>query len=657
MRYQKVFCILVLAALLSLQAMVAIPATPVLAQSITLSPTSGSVGTEVTITGTDFVFYKNSHVDLYFGNHLMKSIKIPKTGVFTVYFNVPRYVESGTTHRVAVKNEYGTELTVGSFTVTAKIILDPGKGEIGEWTKIFGRGFNSIIKEVGLYFSSDKANIGDKIDSAVTAHKYIGGASINEGGYFDTQPNFQIPDELKDGKDKEDVHVGSYYIYACAFTPWDDRRIEAVARFVIIGGKIELDLQEGPVDSEVEIRGEGFRNSQEIAVKYGGKNIEMASGDNETGADGQFTCAIIIPESVAGTYVIAVTDESGNKHEAEFSVKPRITIAPNFGAAGNEVKVSGTGFAGEEYITIIVDDDEEVLTKPELVQTNPSGSFKGSFIIPFNPSRVGISRSKVVVLDGTFNTAEAQLIVLATPAAITLQPAANLTSPGYVGMELTVNGTGFTANATVTITYGNYETITVATATTDAYGKSSATFTVPSSAAGSHAVTATDNINSVTSVLTMESELPPIPILLVPEVFITAETRAYFDWEDVEDSSGVTYTLQVASDAGFANKVLEQKGLTHSEYPIIVEEQFEPDGMETPYYWRVKAIDGAFNESGWTPSGSLYIYSPQTPGQKPAPGILAHGIWDMGKWVLGIGIGFLGALLLVLHLRRRRGAD
>ena len=54
MKCSKIFCTLVLAVILSLL-LVVIPATPALAApEITLTPTSGSVGPRVTVTGINF---------------------------------------------------------------------------------------------------------------------------------------------------------------------------------------------------------------------------------------------------------------------------------------------------------------------------------------------------------------------------------------------------------------------------------------------------------------------------------------------------------------------------------------------------------------------------------------------------------------------------
>jgi len=73
----------------------------------------------------------------------------------------------------------------------------------------------------------------------------------------------------------------------------------------------------------------------------------------------------------------------------------------------------------------------------------------------------------------------------------------------------------------------------------------------------------------------MESEAPPMPMLLLPEVATTREAEAYFDWEDIKHLSSVTYTLQIASDKDFTTIVLEKKGLTNSKHTIIEEEKLK----------------------------------------------------------------------------------
>jgi hypothetical protein len=498
------------------------------------------------------------------------------------------------------------------------INVDPDEGEIGDNIEISGSKFDAYSR-VYIYFSSIEADIGDDKDE-LDAYEEVERVLTTADGTFDTE--FDVPYELTQGSHPEDVHGGDYYIYVT----YRDSVIEAIAQFTVLNGEIELDPEKAQVGTEVSIIGEGLRQGQKITIEYDGDNVDIVSGDKETDSEGEFTCTIIVPESTIGSHTITATDESGNKPEAEFIVKPKITLAPTQATSGNTVEVSGTGFTKMEYITITFDGNR-VSTNPIEIKTSHKGSFIGSFLVP-SYTTSGIS--EVRASDHGANKAYAHLTI---SAGISLSPTTSQTSPGHVGMELTVYGSGFLVNSTVTITYN--EATTEATALTGAYGNFLATFTVPPSVAGSHVVTAADGTNTVTSVFTMEAKapLPPIPVL--PKVAGTAEAEAYFDWEDVNDDSlPVTYTLQVASDADFTTILLQKKGVTHSKYTITTEDNLDLTKKKTPYYWRVKAIDGASNESGWTPPRLFYIGSS----------------WTLYIWV---GLGVLLLIILGFWLQRR----
>ena len=128
-------------------------------------------------------------------------------------------------------------------------------------------------------------------------------------------------------------------------------------------------------------------------------------------------------------------------------------------------------------------------------------------------------------------------------------------------------------------------------------------------------------------------------MLLLPEDATEAEAEIYFDWENVDDPSGVTYTLQIATDVDFNTVVLEKEDLTSSEYFITEGEVLLPTMKEAPYHWKVKAVDGAFNESEWSTPMSLYIGSSFT-------------LPDWAKGIL-IGIGVLLIGFLAFWVGRR----
>jgi len=495
----------------------------------------------------------------------------------------------------------------------ASVRLSLKEGKIGDWVDIEYTG----SEPVHFYFSSDKADVGDTIDQQVTA-------------YMHTKiKTFRVPDRLEDGSIKEDVHGGEYYVYAAHI---GSKAIVAFATFTVINGEIWLTPEEGSVGDEVEISGEGLRPERGITVEYEDDEIDIISGDNQTDSEGKFTCTVIIPDSVIGEHVIIVIDESGNKPEAEFTVKPKITLVPAEQEGGKEVEVIGTGFSPEDAIVLTLDGNR-IDTTPRYIETNHYGSFNCVFATPLYDSP---GTRKVEASDRDFDRAEAQLTVL---GGIRLGPITSPTSPGHAGMELTIHGVGFAAGAVVTITYSEGDqVIAEITDTADADGNIQTSFTVPPSAAGSHVITATDGTTTATATFIMESQPPPVPTPLLPEIAGTLEAEAYFDWGDVTDPSGVSYTLQVASDAHFTNLVLEKEGLPRSEY-TVAEGELAPTGREA-YYWRVKAVDGASNEGEWSPSGLFYVGSSQM-------------AMSGGVWYIFYGLGALVLVILGLWLRKR----
>lgn len=521
---------------------------------------------------------------------------------------------------------------VHAQAVTKFIDLKYSQGKIGDWIGV--NVFHAdVTKVVDLYFSSDEAGVGNTIGDRVTAYQHVGQVLTIPGSVPAFLNFFIVPDKLTDGERKEDVHDGDYYLYA---TYHPETRIVCMATFTVIGSEIEVDPEEGTVGSGVEISGEGMRPNQKISVEYDGDEVDIISGDIETDGEGQFACTITIPESVTGDHTIAVSDESGDRAEAEFNVGPKITLDPSEQAIGGVVGVSGAGFPEDEAITLVID-GLSLTTTPASLDTDDLGSFDCSFVVPFLGSceviRVAADDSEGVRLT------DVQLAVL---AGIALSPISSPASPGYVGMRLTVRGVGFIAGADVIVTYTiDGEAIPVATAKADDNGKLSVGCYVPPSIAGSHMVIASDGVTSLTSTFTMESQAPPTPILLLPAVGGTSQAEAYFHWEDVADLSGVSYTLQVATDANFTNIVLEKEGLLHSEYAVSEGEKLAPTKATAPYYWRVRAVDGASNEGDWSPSYLFYVGSS----------------W-LSNWLLyvafGLGILFFSLIVIFLVAKFRR---
>jgi hypothetical protein len=147
-------------------------------------------------------------------------------------------------------------------------------------------------------------------------------------------------------------------------------------------------------------------------------------------------------------------------------------------------------------------------------------------------------------------------------------------------------------------------------------------------------------------------DAPPGTALLLPEDGAEVMTQVYLDWEEVSDESQpVTYSLQISSKENFTTSsvVLEKTELVESKYTLTPEEKLKL-APGSDYYWRVKAIDGASNESSWSATRSFRVAEapepvPAVPPSSPA--WLSYLWWGLGA------IGIIGLALLSYWLSRR----
>lgn len=490
--------------------------------------------------------------------------------------------------------------------------VSPNEGAVGDEIDVRGHDY-SEDDTVYIYFSNEDADEGDDVDDldsyeeVATDHASEDDdeTEYDEGG--DIDDHFDVPDVLDDGDDEHTVVGGEYYVYAT-----EDEEGEILAKdYFTVYGISSISPAEGPVGTEVEIEGV-FEDEEDIGVFYGDDEVDIESGDEETDNDGEFTLTILIPPSPAGTDTITV-EVDNDEGEVEFTVEPESEISDTSGMIGDRVSINGTGFGASADVTVTFGGDEVATSKTDS---------DGNLSIPFDVPAVGAGIYDVEVEDEDGNSSAFKFEM---ETDVSIGPVTSQASPGYIGMDITISGKGFKPDATITITYAS--TPVVFTTTSGDDGSFSYTFKIPQSEAGEHTITATDGVNSLEAKFFMESEAPPTPQPLLPLMDSKPEQPITFDWEDVTDPSGVTYTFQLATDEGFTDIVVEEEGLTESEYTY--EEEMESTKKDAPYWWRVKAMDDASNESGWTGAGSFHV----------------GFTFDMPNWALYLLIA-LGGLVL-----------
>lgn len=124
--------------------------------------------------------------------------------------------------------------------------------------------------------------------------------------------------------------------------------------------------------------------------------------------------------------------------------------------------------------------------------------------------------------------------------------------------------------------------------------------------------------HGVSDLFTFDDTAPTIPVHLSPAdgSFGTTATQLKVDWDDVTDpSSPVTYKYQSSYspdtnpvDNSFVSPVYNSGVLASSDIPT-------PGTPEGVYYWHVKAIDAAGNQSNWSDAWKITVdnTAPTTP--------------------------------------------
>jgi len=108
----------------------------------------------------------------------------------------------------------------------------------------------------------------------------------------------------------------------------------------------------GHVDSNVKVNVHtGFLPYTNVTVKFG----TIPVGSNKTDAFGQFTLKFKVPEVPRGTYDVTATDGK-NTITTKFTVIPWVWIDKSEGFVGDEVKITGKGFAANTEMDVIYRD-------------------------------------------------------------------------------------------------------------------------------------------------------------------------------------------------------------------------------------------------------------------------------------------------------------
>jgi hypothetical protein len=551
--------------------------------AVWLSSASGNVADVVKVSG--YGFFGNTTIQVSFDGTDILSTTSDASGMFTnLDVTVPQ--SKGGWHTIAARDYIGSSPGV-VYVISPKINLSTTSGQTGSSVVCSGNGFVAISS---VSFSLDTLSI-------------AGTALTDANGTF-SSTTLTIPA----------ISGGGH-----TFKAQDASGNSAVSSLSVTSA-ISISPPSGTSGTLVTITGSGFQANGTLSITYNGAQVVTNPPVAQSNSNGGFTTSFNVPALPAGLYDVAVSD-SVSTATAKFISSAAAAINMEGGVVGTNVTVSGTGFRPRGEVTVRFDD--------VMIGTGSSDIY-GNFTVKFSVPSSSTGEHQVLIDDKTNSLT---FMFRVTPD-LNINPAS-----GYVDSDIQITATGFGSENPVTI---NYDSDLLASGNTDIAGTFSITVKAPVSEGGNHTISATDSINILSSGFAMDATPPGLPEPLFPAPLTKADKAATFSWKAVSDPSSVTYSLQIAANDSFSTLVLQKHGLTSAQYTLTAQDVLKSVSKKTPYYWRVKAIDRAFNESPWSSSSTFYMGF-----------VLADWALYIVFGIVALLCGVVGFLLGIVFSRRR----
>jgi hypothetical protein len=387
---------------------------------------------------------------------------------------------------------YATTTTAGNpgvVTVVRELTLSSTSGARGKAVTATGKGFSGT-GEVTLWIDTDN-------DAVIDTGEYVieSGIEVSSGTFeaeFTTDTNFPLAtDAVLNAIDGTGVAVST------TTRPTFDSY-----------GKIELDKTEVARGGSLKITVVDYLAGAISEIKIGSASITSSttpalptdSTVDTTGTEESFT--ITVPASTPLGEQRVYVDAVENRYTTVIVTGAPVTVSPTTAVAGQEVSISGSGFtetSGNEIATITVGGQSvtyissgaiNTSTNINTVDTDSSGNFNTSFLIPDTSTTRTAGEHKILVTDDGGITGE--VFITVPGRTLTLSDAESKRAS-----EVTVTGTGYEADGTVALTYTSGSTDTsLGSATADAFGGFTKVITIPNTPAIPSTNTITGAISS-----------------------------------------------------------------------------------------------------------------------------------------------------------------
>ena len=420
--------------------------------SLTLSPTSGAVGSITTATGKGFAASASISFTLDGVAAPSPTCSSDTMGSFSCPVTIPA-VPHGAQTMVASD---GTNTASATFTIGGSLSLNPVSGTVGSSTSVTGAGF---LASRTITFLLDGV--------AAPSASCTSGPS---GSFSCTATVPAVANGPQTMVASDGTNTGS-----ATFT---------------VDASLSLNPSSGFVGSTVTATGAGFLGSQTISFQLNG--VPAPASSCTSVSNGNFSCPVSIPGVPHGTHAMSASDGT-NTASAAFSVDASVSLNPTSGLAGTTTTATGTGFAADGPISFTLDG----VNAPS---ASCSSDSTGTFACPVTIPAVPHGAQTMLASDGT-NIVSSMFTL---GASFSLSP-----SSGIVGSTTTATGDGYLAGATITFSLDG--TAAASICTTDSSGSFSCAVTVPAVPSGTQTMVASDGTNTASADFTVSASIVVTP--------------------------------------------------------------------------------------------------------------------------------------------------
>jgi hypothetical protein len=290
------------------------------------------------------------------------------------------------------------------------------------------------------------------------------------------------------------------------------------------GVEIHLSPTSGVPGDDVTVYGSNFTPSKYVDIYYdvngdGEWTGEEWMNDVRVGGDGDLQVTFEVPASYKGAHTVLAQEDSTSAYsaEADFSVKPGLTVDPEDGHVGNNTTVEGQGFVeGEESIELRYYLGSNYETIAQNISADDYGSWNWTFLVP--PSALGNHRIDAMgetstfsaVKDATFEVTPAINILDGPLGSIVEQPS------GSPGQNITMTGNGFYVDDRYIKILFEGEEVETEIIRADDNGYWQGNFEVPEMPIGTYSVTAAGE-------LTPEEDISPLSFEIKPGIALSPD--------------------------------------------------------------------------------------------------------------------------------------